>query len=83
MVQCGWFWCELQGVIKNKIEQCMGVSLLENRLRFEALYRCSLGVEITAVSWSRSECHEKLYVCFLLTIDVLCHVSFIVIKKNI
>lgn len=76
MMPRGWFWCELQDVIKNKIEQCMGVGL-ENSLHVEPPYRCGLGAEIMAVGWSGSECHEKLYMCFP------CHLSFIVIRKNI
>jgi len=55
MMPHGWFWCELQDVIKKKTEQCMGVSLEENSLRFEPPCHRGAGAEIMAVSWSRSE----------------------------
>lgn len=83
MMLHGWFWCELQDVIKNKIEWCVGVSLVKNSFHVEPLYHCILGAEIVAVSWSGSECCEKLYIYFLLTIEVFCHLSFIVIRRNI
>lgn len=70
MMRRGWLWCQLQDVIKNETEQCIGARSGKSSLRL-GLIQCGLGVNVMSVNWNRFQCHEKLYMCFLLTLDML------------
>lgn len=80
MMRGGCLWYKLQDVIKNEIEQCIGADVGRNSLHL-GLIHYGLGANIMAINRNRFQCCEKQYLCFLLTLDMLGCLSFIIRKS--